>query len=148
MMRATLGAAWMASIVGAVSLAAVFTTANMMFGIYEVANDHMNAAELPAVFVGGVLMLLLSFLASLLITIPVSGLVVLCAYPLLRRRERIDRKVSCLVGFLIGVLIWLGLFWNGPTGNLYFGSWFSAFAIAGLAGGAGGLAFARHFSEV
>ena len=49
--RATLLSAWSASKVGAISLAALFTIANLAFGVYEVAEGHANIAELPGVAV-------------------------------------------------------------------------------------------------
>jgi hypothetical protein len=143
--RATLYAAWVASKVGSISLAALFTVGNLALGVYEIAAGHAKILELPGVIVGGVLIFVLSLLFGLLIAVPLSAVVAACAYPFLRALQATDRKVFGAVGFLIGVFAWLGIFWSGPAGSLYFGSWSSMFAIGRVAGCAGGLAFARRF---
>jgi hypothetical protein len=144
-MGATLDAAWTASKAGAISFAVVFTIANLAFGLSAFAAGHMKMLDLLGVVAGGIFILLLSLLFSLVITVPVSAIVATCAYPFLRNLRVPDRRVFGAVGFVVGALVWLCAWWNGPPGNLYFGSWFSIFAIGGLAGGVGGLTFARHF---
>jgi hypothetical protein len=141
--RAALHAAWAASKVGAISLATLFTIANLAFGIYAVAGGHMKILELPGVIVGGAALFLLS-LFSFIITVPASSVMAVCAYPFLRTLDAADKRAFGIVGFLVGVLVWSALWWNAPTGNLYFGSWISFFVVGGPAGCAGGLAFARH----
>jgi hypothetical protein len=143
-LRAALHAAWASSKVGAISLATLFMIANLAFGIYAVAVGQMKILELPGVIVGGAALFLLSLLFSFIITIPVSSVMVACAYPFLRTLRAVDRRVFGVVGFLVGVLVWSILVWNAPTWNLYFGSWISLFLIGGPAGCAGSLAFARH----
>ena len=142
--RATLLAAWSASKVGAVSLAALFTIVNLAFGIYEVAEGHTKIAELPGVLVGGAVVFVLSLLFSIFITVPVSSVIATCVYPFLHTIRAADQRAFGVVGFLVGALVWLGMWWAGPTGNLYFGSWISLFVVGGLSGCAGGLAFAQH----
>ena len=93
--------------------------------------------------VGGAVLLVLTLLFSFLITIPVSFIVATCAYPFLRGLQGVDRKAFGIAGFLVGSLVWVGV-WRLPQGNLFFGSWISVFVIGGLAGYAGGLAFARN----
>lgn len=83
-------------------------------------------------------------LFSFVITVPVSSIVAACAYPFLRTLRAADPIVFGIVGFLVGVLVWSGMWWNAPTSNLYFGSWISFVLVAGPSGCAGGLAFARH----
>jgi len=143
--RATLDAAWSASKVGAISLATLLTIANLAFGTYDVAKGNMNILELPGVMVGGAFIFVLSLLFGLVVAVPMSGAIATCAYPFLRILQAPGRQVFGVVGLSVGAL---GMFWNGPTGNLYFGSWISVFAIGGLAGRAGGLAFAEHFPVV
>jgi hypothetical protein len=145
--RATLLAAWSASKVGTISLAALFTTVNLAFGIYGIAEGHMKIAELPGVVVGGAAVFVLSLLFSFVITIPVSSVIATCAYPFLHTLRAADERAFGVVGFLVGALIWLGLWWTGPTGNLYFGSWISVFVVGGVAGCAGGIAFAQQFNR-
>ena len=142
--RATLHAAWAASKVGAISLAALFTIANLAFGIYGAAAGHINVLELPGVIVGGAVIFVLALLFSFVITVPVGSIVAACAYPFLRTLRAADPIVFGIVGFLVGVLVWSGMWWNAPTSNLYFGSWISFVLVAGPSGCAGGLAFARH----
>ena len=137
-------AAWSASAVGAASLATLFTFANLAFGIYEVVDGHSKIADLPRVVVGGAGVFVLSLLFSFAITVPVSLVMTAFAYPFLDTIRTADRKTFGFVGFLVGTLIWLGLWWTGPTGNLYFGSWISVFAIGGLSGCVGGLAFSQQ----
>ena len=142
--RATLHAAWSASTVGAISLAALFATVNLVFGIYEIAKGHMKIAELPGLVVGGAAIFVFSLLFSFAVTVPVSSVVATCAYPFLRTLRAADQRTFGVVGFLVGALVWLGMWWTGPTGNLYFGSWISLFLVGGLSGCAGGLAFAQQ----
>jgi hypothetical protein len=145
--RATLHAAWAASKVGALFLATLFTIANLAFGVYEAAQGRMKILELPGIIVGGVATFALALLFSFVITVPVSSVVATCAYPFLRALQAIDQRLFGVVGFLVGVLVWSVIWWNGPTGNLYFGSWISVLVVGGPAGCAGGLAFARHLSR-
>ena len=142
--RATLLAAWSASKVGAISLACFFTIANLAFGLYEVAEGRAKMAELPVVILGGAVVFVLSLLFSVVITIPVSSVVATCTYPFLQTIRAADQRAFGVVGFSVGALVWLGMWWTGPTGNLYFGSWISCFLVGGLAGCAGGLAFAQQ----
>ena len=142
--RATLHAAWAASKVGAISMASLFTIANLGYGAYGAATGHMHILELLLVPVGGVVLLVLSLLFSFLITVPVSFIVATCAYPFLRGLQGVGRNAFGIAGFLVGSLVWLGWRGVGAHGNLYFGSWISVFVIGGLAGCAGGLAFARN----
>jgi len=142
--RATLFAAWSASKIGALSLAALFTIVSLAFGIYEVAEGHTKIAELLGVAVGGAVVFVLSLLFSIMITVPVSSVIATCAYPFLNTVRAADQRAFGVVGFLVGALVWLGMWWTGPTGNLYFGSWTSVFVVGGLSGWAGGLAFAQQ----
>ena len=150
-MRATLRAAWAASKVGAISMATLFTVAQLGMGAYGAATGHVKILELPLLLlmvpVGGAVLLVLSLLFSFLITVPVSLIVATCAYPFLRWLQGAGRKAFGIAGFLVGSLVWLGM-WRGVApyqeGNLFFGSWISVFVIGGLAGYAGGLAFARN----
>src|SRR5262249_20759065 len=142
--RAALHTAWAASKVGAISLATFFTIANFGVGLYEVAAGHLKILGLLEIALGGAAVLVLSLLFSFVITIPVSFMVATCAYPFLHRLRTVDRIAFGMAGFLVGLLVWLGVRWDGPPGNLYFGSWISLFVVGGLAGYAGGLAFARH----
>jgi hypothetical protein len=142
--RATLHAAWAASKVGAISMATFFTIVSLGYGAYGAATGHMHVLELLLVPVGGAALLVLSLLFSFLITVPVSFVVATCAYPFLRGLQGAGRKAFGIAGFLVGSLVWLG--WRGAganPGNLFFGSLISVFVIGGLAGSAGGLAFAR-----
>ena len=82
--RATLHAAWAASKVGAISLAALFIIVNLAFGIYEAAAGHMKILELPGIIVGAAAIFVLALLFSFVITVPVSSIVATCAYPFLR----------------------------------------------------------------
>lgn len=145
--RATLLAAWSASKVGAISLTALFATANLAFGMYGIAKGHLKIGELPGLVIGGAAVFAFSLLFSFAITVPVSSVIAACAYPFLRTLRAADQRVFGVVGFLIGALIWLGLWWTGPTGNLYFGSWISVFVIGGVSGCAGGIAFAQQFNR-
>jgi hypothetical protein len=80
--------------------------------------------------------------------LPVSSALALVSYPFLRTLRAIDTRTFGLVGFLAGVLVWFGIWSNGPAGNIYFGSpWISPFLVGGLAGCAGGLAYGRHHSR-
>jgi hypothetical protein len=142
--RATLDAAWAASKVGAISMATLLMIGGLALITYE-AGHARTLLELPAAIVGSAFVFALSLLFSFVITVPVSAAIATCAYPFLRTLQAPDRGVFGAVGFLIGALVWLCIWWNGPIGNLFFGSWISMFAIGGLAGCAGGLAFARHF---
>jgi hypothetical protein len=137
-------AAWSASVIGAASLATLFTLANLTFGIYEVAEGHAKLLELPGVFAGGAVIFVLSLLFSFAITVPVSLVMTALAYPFLDTIRVADRRAFGFAGFLVGTLIWLGLWWNIPTANLYFGSWISVVAIGGLSGCVGGLAFSHQ----
>jgi hypothetical protein len=145
--RAASYAAWSASKVGAISFATVFTIANLAFGVYAIAGGHMKILELPAIMVGGAAVFVLSLLFSFMITVPVSFVIAMCAYPFIRPLRAVDQWIFGAVGFLVGLLIWSGMVWNGPTGNLYFGSWISVLVIGGPSGYAGGLAFARHLAQ-
>ena len=142
---ATLDAAWVASKVGAVVLTAMVVIGNFAFGVYSVATGHTKVFELLGVIPDGAFMFLLSLLASLFITVPMSAMVALCTYPFLHKLLGTDRKIPGGIGFSIGALAWLCVWWNAPPGNLYFGSWISVVAIGGSAGCAGGLAFAERF---
>jgi hypothetical protein len=145
--RATLLAAWSASKVGAISLASFFTIANMAFVIYEVAEGHTKITDLPAVILGGAAVFMLSLLLSVIITIPVSSVIAACMYPFMQTIRGVDQRVFGVVGFAVGALIWLGMWWPGYAGNLYFGSWVSCFLVGGPAGCAGGLAFAQQLHQ-
>ena len=143
--RATLQTAWAASKVGAISMATFFTVGSLGYGAYAAATGHMHVLELLLAPVGGAALLVLSLLFSFLITVPVSLIVATCAYPFLRWLQGVDRNAFGIAGFLIGSLVWLS--WRGlgaDPGNLFFGSWISVFVIGGVAGYAGGLAFARN----
>jgi hypothetical protein len=142
--RATLHAAWAASKVGAISLAALFIIVNLALGIYEAAAGHMKILELPGIIVGAAAIFVLALLFSFVITVPVSSIVATCAYPFLRTLRAANPMVFGIVGFLVGVSVWSGLWWNAPIWNLYFGSWISFVLVGGPSGCAGGLAFARH----
>jgi hypothetical protein len=147
MVRAAVFAAWRASLVGAAALTALFTVAHLVLGTYGIAQGHMKLAELPEiVLLGSPAIFALSLLFSFFITVPLVLVITLCVYPFLNSVRAADRRVFGMVGFLIGALVWLGLWWAGPTGNLYFGSWISVPVIGGLAGCAGGLAFAQRLS--
>jgi hypothetical protein len=145
--RATLLAAWSASKVGAISLATLFTIVNLAFGIYGVAEGHMKIAELPGVVVGGVAIFVLSLLFSVVITVPVSSVIAMCVYPFLHTIRAANQRAFGVVGFLVGALVWLAMWWTGPTGNLYFGSLISLFVVGGLSGYAGGLTFAQQLHQ-
>jgi len=143
--RAILQTAWAASKVGAISMATFFTIGGLGYGAYAAATGHMHVLELLLVPVGGAALLVLSLLFSFLITVPVSLIVATCAYPFLRWLQGVDRNAFGIAGFLVGSLVWLC--WRGlgaDPDNLFFGSWISVFVIGGLAGYAGGLAFARN----
>jgi hypothetical protein len=142
--RATLCAAWAASKVGAISFATLFTIALLGVGTYEAAAGHFNILELLMVPVMGPVLFVLVLLFSFLITIPVSFIVVTFAYPFLRELQGGGPKAFGIAGFLVGSLAWLGWRGVGAQDNLFFGSWISVFVIGGLAGYAGGLAFARN----
>jgi hypothetical protein len=142
--RATLCAAWIGSKIGAISLATLFTITNLGAGAYYVAAGKMQLLELPGVIISGIFILVLSFLVSLAVTVPVSAAVAVCAYPFLRILEGMHASVFGIVGICVGTLVWLWMWWAGPPGNLYFGSWISVFAIGGLAACAAGFAFARQ----
>ena len=145
--RAALLAALSASKVGAISLAGFFTIANLAFGIYEVVEGHAEIAVLPEVILGGAAVFVLSLLFSAVITVPVSSVIATCTYPFLHTIRAAGQKTFGVVGFSVGALVWLGMWWTGPTGNLYFGSWISCFVVGGLAGCAGGLAFAQQLQQ-
>jgi hypothetical protein len=145
--RAALPAAWASSKIGAVCLVVFFMITNLAFAIHEVAGGRMKILESSGIIFGGVILLVASLPFSLCITVPVSALLAACAYPFLNTLRGTDPRVFGIVGFLIGACVWLALFWNYPTGNLYFGSWISFFVVGGPAGCAGGLAFARHLSS-
>lgn len=143
--RAPLAGAWSASKVGAISLTTVFTIANFSFGVYEVAETHLHIIDLLlGVVVGGALIFVFSLLLSILITVPVSSVIAMCAYPFLRIVRAADNWTFGIAGFLVGAIVWSVIWWNGPPGNLYFGSWMSVFVIGGLAGCAGGFGFAEQ----
>src|SRR5262249_19799797 len=113
-------------------------------GVYEVAAGHLRILALLEVPLGGAVVFVLSLLFSFVITVPVSFVVATCTYPFLHRLRPIDRIAFGTAGFLVGLLVWFGVWWDGPPGNLFFGSWISLFLVGGPAGYAGGLAFARH----
>ena len=142
--RAAMSAAWAASKVGALALGALFTAVNLAFGAFHFAAGHVKILDLLAVPLGGVVVFVLSLAFSFAITVPVSLVVGMCSYPFLRGLRAMDRRAFGIVGFLVGLLVWLGAWWGAPPVNLYFGSWMSSFVIGGLTGCAGGLAFARH----
>jgi hypothetical protein len=140
-------AAWSASKVGALSLTIFFATVNLAFGIYEIAEGHMKIAELIGLVIGGAAVFVFSMLFSFAITIPISLAIATCAYPFLRTIRVASQRAFGFVGFLVGTSVWLALWWSVPTGNLYFGSWISAFVVGGVSGCAGGIAFARQFNR-
>jgi hypothetical protein len=146
-LRAAMFAAWEASKVGAISLATLFTAANIAFGAYYFASGHVSIWDLLTVPLGGAVVFALSLPFSFAITMPVSVSVGMCSYPFLRGLGAVNRRAFAIAGFLVGSLVWLGAWWNGPPGNLYFGFWISSFVIGGPAGCAGGLAFAQHLRE-
>ena len=118
-------------------------------GAYGAATGRMHILDLLLVLlmapVDGAFLLVLSFLISFLITVPVSFIVAMCAYPFLRGLQGVGRKAFGVAGFLVGSLVWLGVWWPVPQdSNLFFGSWISVLAIGGSAGCAGGLAFSRN----
>ena len=137
--RATLHAAWIGSKIGAISLATLFIIINLGAGAYYVAAGNMQVLELPGVIISGISILLLSLLVSFVVTVPIS-VAAACAYPFLRTLEDVHTIVFGIVGFCAGTLVWLWMWWDGPSGNLYFGSWISIFAVGGLAGWAAGAA--------
>ena len=120
--RATLDALWTASKIGAFLLATLFTIINFGSGTYYVATGQMRILELPGAIVGGVFILVLSLLFSFVVTVPVSAAIAIYTYPFLRTLRAADRKVFGAVGFCVGALVWLCLWWTGPPGNMYFGS--------------------------
>jgi hypothetical protein len=150
--RAALRAAWAASKVGAISMAIMFTIVMLGAGAYLTATGPDpgpmrilgHILELLLIPVGGAALFVLALLFSFPITVPVSFIVATCAYPFLRRFQGSGRKAFGIAGFLVGSLVWFGVWWGVPRENLFFGSWISALAIGGLAGYAGGLAFARN----
>jgi hypothetical protein len=127
-------------------LATFFTLANLVFGLWAVTEGKMNIFELPGIILSSVVIFALSLLFSVAITVPASIAVATCAYPFLQTLQAVDQRAFGVVGFLVGALIWLGIWWSAPAGNLYFGSWISLFVIAGPAGCAGGLAFSRYLA--
>jgi hypothetical protein len=134
--RAALHAAWAASKVGAISMATLWSIAVLGYGAYGAARGHLHILELLFVPVGGAVQLLLSLLFSFLITVPVSFIVAMCAYPFLRGLQGLSRKAFGIAGFLVGSLVWSGVWWWVPQGNLLgllFASWISVFVIGGLA---------------
>src|SRR5262245_11174784 len=131
MVRATLDAAWTASKIGAFLLAILFTITNLAAGIYFVAAGQTRILELPGVIVGGAMILVLSLLFSFVVTLPVSAVIAICTYPFLPTLLSADRRVFGAVGFCVGALVWLCLWWSAPPGNLYFGSWISVFGVGG-----------------
>jgi hypothetical protein len=143
--RAALHAAWAASKVGAIAMATLFTVLNLGIIMHEAAAGHLGIQVLLVVPLGGAALFVLALLFSFPITVPVTFIVTMCAYPFLRRLRGGGRKTYGIAGFLVGSLVWLGLWWSVPQDeSLIFGSWISALAIGGLAGCAGGLAFARN----
>src|SRR5262245_8681035 len=143
LVRAALHAAWTASAAGAISLAALFTIGNLAWGFH--AAGHPGMPELLAIIAGGASMLVLAFIGSFLVTVTASAVLAACAYPFVRTLRASNPRAFGAAGFCLGALVWLCMWWNGPPGNLYFGSWISVFAVGGLTGWAGGLAFGRHF---
>ena len=149
--RATLRSAWAASEFGAIAMATLFTIGGLGWGTYEAAAGHTQILMLLMMLLylplSGAFLFVLALLFSFPITVPVSFIVALCAYPFLRRLQGSGRKTPGFAGFLVGSLVWLGLWWGVPRENLLFGSWISALAIGGIAGCAGGLAFARNLTR-
>jgi hypothetical protein len=150
--RAALHAAWAALEIGAVAFASMFAIQNLAFGAYLIATGQVKfILELLQIIVGAVVggafqfVVLLAF--SLVITLPVTSVVALCAFPFLPTLQAAGRGVFGVVGFLVGALVWAGLWWKAPPDNIVFGSWMSWFIIGGLAGCAGGLAFARRLQQ-
>jgi hypothetical protein len=130
----------------------MFTIGNLAVGVGLIATGHVKfVLELPAIIVsavmGGAFWFIVSLAISLVITLPVTSVVVLCAFPFLRTFQAVGQRASGVIGFVVGALVWASLWWGYPPGNIYFGSWMSWFIIGGLAGCAGGLAFARHLPQ-
>lgn len=107
----------------------------------------MQVLELPGVIISGIFILVLSLLFSFVVTVPVSAAVAACAYPFLGTLEGMHVSVFGIVGFCVGTLVWLWMWWAGPSGNLYFGSWISVLAVGGLAGCTAGFVFSRQLSR-
>jgi hypothetical protein len=76
-------AAWAASKVGAISLATLFTVANIAFGAYYYPSGHVSIWDLLSVPLGGAIVFVLSFVISFAVTVPVSLVVAMCSYPFL-----------------------------------------------------------------
>jgi hypothetical protein len=149
---AVLHAAWAASVIGALAFASMFTISTLAVGVYLMATGHMKSIlELLAIIVGavvgGAFWFVVSLAFSLVITLPVTFVVVLCAFPFLPTLQAAGRRAFGVAGFLVGALVWAGLWWGSPPGNIYFGSWMSSFIIGGPAGCAGGLALARRLPQ-
>jgi hypothetical protein len=126
----------------------MFTIINLAVAVYLIATGQVKfALDLPVIIVGGVFWFVVSLAFSMVITLPVTSIFVLCAFPFLRTLQAIGQRVFGVAGFLVGALVWAGLWWGVPPGNIYFGSWMSWFIIGGCAGCAGGLAFARHLPQ-
>jgi hypothetical protein len=150
--RAVLHAAWVAALAGAIALAALFTVT--MLPTLEYSVVHMSfwhspvasPAEINAIVASiAARTFVASLIFSLVIAAPVSAVVVLCAYPFLHELRTAGGTVSGIVRSLTGALVWADLWWIAP--NINFGSWMSWFIVGGLAGCAGGLAFARHLPQ-
>jgi ABC-type tungstate transport system substrate-binding protein len=104
--------------------------------------------ELPAIVTGGAAIFVLALVLSFAITVPVSFGLAICVYPFLRTLKSAGSGTFGIIGFLVGALVWLGIWRSGEYfGNLYFGSWESVIAIAGPAGGFGGVAFFRYVEK-
>jgi hypothetical protein len=101
-LRATLLAAWSASKVGAISLAVLFATVNLAFGVYEIAEGHMKIAELPALVVGSATVLFSHFYSASQLPFPQARSL---------RRARIRYCALCappIRGRLVLLVSWLG----------------------------------------
>jgi ABC-type tungstate transport system substrate-binding protein len=138
--------------VGAIAFATLFTAGNLIFAAYGVAAVHLNILELPVLilfipFGAAIFIFPLSLVFSLAITVPLSFVIAMCAFPFLRTLQAAGERAFGVVGFVAGMLVWSAIWWNGPPGHIYFGSWISSFIIGGSAGCAGGLAFARHLPQ-
>ena len=114
-MRATLHAAWTGSKIGAISLATLFTITNLGAGAYYVAAGKAQLLELPGVIISGIFILVLALLFSFVVTVPISAAVAACAYPFLRSLEDVHTGLFGIVGFCEGTLVWLWMWWAGPS---------------------------------
>jgi len=132
---------------GAIALVTFFTAASLFVGAYQVAVGRMNILELLFIPPGGTFIFLLSLVFSFAITVPVSFVIAICAFPFLGTLQAAGERAFAVIGLVVGVFVWPGIWWNAPAGNIYFGSWISSFIVGSSAGCAGGLAFARHLPQ-